>query len=350
MPYDAQVSRALELLRGGIDEFRAAARGAHVQVADYLATHRAPAAGVTAQAAATLGRFASGRLDVAHFAATFGGGPTLGRPALERIERCAAVLAEVAVLGDDAFVCELPTGVDLESELADALANLGRAFGAVAAFHAARTGAYREEMHGALLGAFPFERWNRLERQLAPPLVFSVDGADLDAPRLARFVDGRIKIVLIVRGEIAPGALVPLITPGVLVLQSGDVNDLALLQRCGSPAIAGIVPGPAARFTHRPCAGSRLADRLVVHAMPRDVPRRAVGPWSAAQQVEQVAQLALLVRLAALEVQQATTEAVEGTLAAANAVANAAAGGGAAVEHLAVWLLARAGHEGGSAS
>ena len=94
------------------------------------------------------------------------------------VRRCGEVMDEVLAQGDGLFVCDVPPGADLHGAVEAALAEAGRAFGAAAAFQAVKAGDYHADRHSSALRAFPFRRWSRGERLLAPPLVVAVDGAD----------------------------------------------------------------------------------------------------------------------------------------------------------------------------
>jgi hypothetical protein len=209
-----------------------------------------------------------------------------------------------------------------------ALAEAGRAFGAVVLAELARGGRYRAADHDRLLDPLAFRDWNRAERRFAPPLVVSVDGADLNAGALADFCDGREKLVLVVRGPSAPAALARLITPGTLVLQTQDRAGLDRVVAYEGPSVAALVPEGAARFLHDPTAGREPWQRLSVAFLP-EAPRRALGGFSAWQMAEDLQQLATLAR---------TPFAIP-TLGGGDGTP--ALGGPEAVERLAAWLLSR---------
>jgi hypothetical protein len=101
----------------------------------------------------------------------------------------------------------------------------------------------------------PFEEWTKAERQARPPIVLRVQGTDLHAGGLERFLDGGQHIVLIVEGPSSPAPLARLVTPGTLVLQTNDEFGLEEFANATGPAIAAIVPDTAARFLHDPGAG-----------------------------------------------------------------------------------------------
>lgn len=339
MPSDERLTRAVDALRGPLDAYRDAVTATGAQMREYLDAHRVPTAGRAELAAQALGRFAGGRLDASRFAAAFEGGRTTAPEDMDRIERCVDTLDDLAAAGDRLFVHDLPAGSDLESAIGDAFAGAGRAFGAALAFQAIRAGTYREEVHAPSLAAFPFTRWNRAERLAAPPMVLLVDGGDVDAARIAPYVDGHVRIVLVVRGEMAPAALASLITPGTFVMQTGDAADVARATRAPGAAIVAIAGESAARFVHDSAAGRRLVERLQVQAMSTAKPQRAIGRYQPSQLVQQLAQLDALRAAAAAEGRVSATEAIQAT----TAVAAAAATGSDAVETLAGWLMGQAG-------
>ena len=371
MPSDERVRGALAPLARGRETFRAAVGEALDQIRGYLATHAAAGGDRAALAAAELGSFAGGRIDGGRFAALVSASRLLEGETEAAVRRCADALASLLDRGDALFACEVPAGGDLREVVAAALADAGRAFGAALAFQALRTGVYRGEQHEPLLHAFPFARWNRGERLLAPPLVIEVDGADLRAGALAEFLDGRQQLVLLVRGACTPAPLVRLVTPGIFVLQAAAETELEALAAFDGPGVAALVPTPAAHFAHDPLGGSARGRLLTITHVPPEPPRTAVGGWSVWQQREELAQLvALDVSLAApavapppatdappvahaaaapdATVPPATAAPVAAPVAAPPAAplaatATPASGDGLAVRVLADWLLAQAG-------
>ena len=342
MQSDERVTKALEILRGPIDQYRAAISGTRAQMADYLALHRGETDSRAHVAATALGRFAGGRVDATRFAAAFEGARALTAQDTSRIEECIATLDALTMDGDSLFTCHVALGGNFEDAVDTAFATLGRAFAAALVFQAVKTQVFRENIHQQLLDAFPFERWNRLERLVAPPLIVTVDANDIDVARIARFLDGRSRIVLMIRGAMAPAALVSLITPGVTVIQTTDAGDVAKMLNARGPAIVAVADETVARFVHDPAGGPRLADRLSIQAIPSDVPQRPFGRYSAFQQREQRTQLDTLVAACRAELQLGAANAME----AATAVAATAANGRApaeAVDTLAGWLLTQAG-------
>ncbi|MEP6744266.1 MAG: hypothetical protein ABJB33_02135 [Gemmatimonadota bacterium] len=206
-----------------------------------------------------------------------------------------------------------------------ALSDLGRAFGAVILAEVVRGGRYKRTEHDRLLDPLEFRAWNRAERRFAPPLVISVDGADLQGSALGEFTDGRQKIVLVVRGAAAPAPLARCITPGTLVLQTVDGSGLDQVATFDGPAVAAVVPEGAAAFLHDPTAGRESWQRLAVHALGT-TPKRAVGGVSVWQMSEDQRMLGDLAR---------TPFAIP--VAGGSAVP--AIGADDAVDRLATWLL-----------
>ena len=365
---DERLQRALDAMVRGRETFRTAVAEALEQIRGHLAAHATRADDRAALAAAELGAFAGGRIDGSRFAALTTDGRVLDDDAAATMRRCADVLAELVAAGDAPFACEVAPGDDLRRVVDGALADAGRAFGAVLVFQALRTGVYRSEQHEPLLRAFPFARWNRGERLLAPPLVIVVNGADLRADALAEYLDGRQKLVLLVRGACTPAPLVRMVTPGIFVLQAAAETELAGLAAFDGPGVAALVPEPVARFAHDPLGADTGGRRLTVTHLPAEAPRAAVGGWSVWQQREELAQLAALELLlttqaATLATPDSPTPSAPTPAAAAPATppvvtppavtAPVAAVGGAgapaargdelAVTVLADWLLAQAG-------
>ncbi|MGK2961718.1 MAG: hypothetical protein ACSLFK_06165 [Gemmatimonadaceae bacterium] len=305
MQSDPRVQQALSALLAERIRFRGAIESARGQMRAYLATHGAGADERTTSVTAGLGAFASGRIDTDRFASVFSATGLLGYEMAERIERCIQVLDELLVRGDGLFTAKVPHGGNLRSTVDSAFGETGRAFGAVLAFQAAKTGSYRAE-HDRLLRSFSFRRWNRSERHIAPPLVVEVDGEDFAGEQLAGFIDGRVRIIAVVRSPSSPAPLARIITPGVLVLQSVEAEALSVLAGFDGPGVAALVPAGAAIFVHDPRAGSTLRDRLRIDVIP-DAPTRSVGARSVWQQREELAQLGALATIAAEETAQVDT-------------------------------------------
>ncbi|HET7459430.1 MAG TPA: hypothetical protein VFJ74_17390 [Gemmatimonadaceae bacterium] len=358
-----RVQRALDAIAARRAGFRASVEAAQEQARAFLGAHAPRADARARDTALELGLFAGGRIDSARFAAVVAAPRVLSPDEETVIRRCAEVMDEVLAQGDGLFVCELPSGGDLHAAVDAALAETGRAFGAALVFQAVKSGGYRPEQLGALR-AFPFRRWSRGERLLAPPLLVAADGADLHAGALAEYLDGRQKIVVVLRGAVTPAPMARLVGPRTYVAQLSDADansgGLARAMEFDGPAAVALVPETAARFVHDPAAGATLAQRLTIVALPKDSPRAAVGGHSLAQQREELAQLTELANLAVL-VGSRTVEAapasasaqvvvppgatpnVPPALTADHLPLTTAATDDAAVTALTTWLLAQAG-------
>ena len=145
---------------------------------------------------------------------------------------------------------------------------------------------------------------------------------------LSDYLDGRVKIVLIVTEVAPPAPLVRLISPGVFVAQSTDDTPLERLAAWEGPGIVALMSrgAGAARFTHDPGAGAGLAERLTVIELPETPPKRRLGAFTARQQQDELAQLETLHHA--------------GPVAATSAVLPDAAAN--PVDKLATWLLQQA--------
>jgi hypothetical protein len=352
MRSDDRTQLALVALDAPRARFRTAVAVARDQMAAWLAAHRVPSGGGVPSIAQELGRFANGRIDGSRFAGIFSAGTELADGTTERIEQAIDVLDALLARGDDLFVCNVPSGGDLRDTVDAALGEAGRAFGAVLAFQAAKTKGFRADHHAGLMKRFPFGRWNRAERLLAPPLVVEVDGGDLRGEQLADFLDGHVRLVVVVRGASAPAPLARLITPGLFVMQANDVSELTLVAEADAPAIAALVPEGAARFVHTPDGGASVRERLCITHLPTQAPTHALGPRSAAQQREELALLTELSRwpeTAAAAGSLETGAAAQGAAAAVAATLPAAPAGVSPVDALASWLLGAAGFTAGAA-
>ena len=343
MQFDDLTQRAIAALAPQVDRYRAAVTQALQSMRDYLAARRHHSDGGAAEAALELGRFAAGRVDGSRFAAVFTGTQILDPDTALRIERCADVLQDLLELGDVLLVRGVTVGGDVREAVDEFLADGGRAFGAVLMFQAVRNGVYRAGHHDAHLFAFPFARWNRGERLLAPPLIIEVDGADLRAESLAEYLDGRARLVFIVRGESPPAPLMRLITPGTMLIQDSDPAALDLLRDFDGPAAA-ILSDKVARFVHDPRGGRTLRERLSVSYVPTSVPRHSVGGRSAWQQAEELAQLTEYARKPS-DGPVAAAAPAPSVAAAPSSTGSAGLAGQDGVGVLTNWLLAQGGFE-----
>ncbi|MDH3592708.1 MAG: hypothetical protein OER88_12560 [Planctomycetota bacterium] len=288
--------------------------------------------------AARLGSFAADRIDTARFASLLDRRTALDAATLRVMEDALGVLHDV--VGQAAAPCavQVEPGGSLHDTVSHAFAQAGRAFGATRVFELARSGRYRPEEHGAWLDAFPAGRWSRAERAVAPPLMVTVNGRDLRPEGLAAFLDGAAKILLVVRGDAPQAPLVRLIAPGVFVVQTDDPAALAAFGTWDGPGIAALLPGGTARFTHDPRGGDELWERVVIDGLPETKPPPFLGGRSAAQQRDELAQLAAYARrpAAPAPAPMPTSTATPAPVVAAAPVA------GDPVDKLATWLLAQA--------
>jgi hypothetical protein len=333
MPSDPRVAQALAALQQPIAEFRAAVQGALAQADAFIAAQNADAATQAARAATELGLFAVGHVDPAKFAAMFPAVAKADKASLAALTKAVKILRDVAAKGEAACHAEVTDGRKLGATIDTALAAVGQAFGAIIITELVRGGRYKAAEHDKLLDPTEFRVWNNAERRFAPPLVVEVSGADLHAGALLDFADGREKLVLVVKDNAPPAALVRCITPGTFVLQTVDGTGLDRLAGFEGPAIAAFLPEGAATFMHDPNAGKEPWQRLTVPSLPAG-PFKAVGGFSAWQMEQDVKMLADLAR---------TPFAVPATPGAKGAPA---IGADQAVDRIASWLLDTSGLKG----
>ena len=86
------------------------------------------------------------------------------------------------------------------------LPEFGRAFGLADAIDLARRGGYVPRVHDRALDAWAFELWTQRDRKTMPPVVVTLNGADLDVGRLADVLDGNAHLVLVVDRRFGAGA------------------------------------------------------------------------------------------------------------------------------------------------
>ena len=327
MPFDAS---RLDAVRGALAPCQADYRASAVMTAEEVraliaAARDARPSDRAASFAASLGPLGSAHIDVSRLSALVEeDAPRLSGPALEAAAAAAEVLKEIAGPADIDAV-ELAPGGNLAEAVGRALGRAGRAFGAAHVVALARAGRYQRAEHEAWLQSYAFHRWNRRERLLAPPVLIILSGADLRAGGLAEYLDGNVKLVLVVRDEVsAPAPLVRLVTPGVWLAQSHDGAELPLLARYQGPAVLAWVPEGSAAFTHDPAASPVLGARLQVRSNP-PAPRKGLAGISSAQLSEELRQL----------------EAMAG-IAAAGAAPAIAGPSEEPVDRLAAWILGQA--------
>ncbi len=293
MPSDTRVQMVLERLARPIGEFRSTVAGALAQAETYLADQEPDTTAQAERLRHELGLFAEGRIDVQRFSAVAVQRRSLSIAHRDRLQHAVDVLRDVLARGVTLHVVDVPTGGSITQAVDGALSRAGRAFGAVLAIELLRGGRYIPAQHDTLLDHLAFRTWTKTERRFAPPLVVTVDGADLHVGGLADFLDGREKLVVVVRGASPPAPLVRLVTPGTMVLQTSDETGLDVVATTSGPAIAALVPAEAAHFLHDPGQGREPWQRLSVWHMP-PAPTRALGGMSAWQMQEDLRQLAAL--------------------------------------------------------
>jgi hypothetical protein len=294
MPSDERIQLALNALSERVETFRAALVTTIEQIGSFQSSQGSTAAAKLERFAEELGPFAKDHIDAKKFSGLFADSVKLDTVTLETIDKARQTLEELAALEDRLFVMDIANGGNLRDQVATALENLGRAFGAARVFELSKFGRFPDNEHARSLGSFPFNRWSRGERRMAPPLVVRIDGSDLRAGGLAEFMDGAQKIVLVVQGETTPVPLVRLITPGTYVLQTTEPSDLTRFAAADGPGVAALVPESAARFVHDPGAGADAGSRLKITSLPEDRRRKPVGGVSVAQQSEELLQLKAL--------------------------------------------------------
>ncbi len=333
MPSDPRTAQALSALAQPIAEFRTLVETALAQADALLAAQtatpddaRPPRA---RQATRPLRRFAYRRGGVR---GALPDGPPCGCSGPRGPAARHGFASAVRARGDDLFVVNVPPGGRLGAMVGAALSAAGRAFGAVMLTELVRGGRYEPDEHDRLLDDVEFPNWTKAERRVAPPLVVEVDGADLHAGAITDFLDGREKLVLVVRGACGPAALARCITPGTLVLQTADGTGLDRVASFDGPAIAALVPEEAAIFLHDPLAGREPWQRLVVQRLP-EPPRRGIRGLSAFQMAQDLSLLGDLAR---------TPFAVP----AGGGAGTPAVGAADAVDRLASWLIGQSGLDG----
>ncbi len=288
MPSDAATTalEALPAIAGALAAFQSRAAAAADRIGEYLVAN--DAAPSDTGEAEHLGEFAAGRIDIERFNALRADRVALDQSGRAALAHAYEVLREIAARPGDRFIVDLTPGGQLTAVLADAFADLGRCFGAMAAAELARTGrlgaADMDLAHG-----LSRSRWTRAERGMSPPVIVTLNGADLRAGEVAQYLDGNQKIVLVVRPPAPPAALVRLITPGTLVLQTCSVAGLEALTVAEGPAIAALMPAGAAEFIHR--SGTPVAhERITITTHPAAT-RKPVEGWSIWQQQQELDQL-----------------------------------------------------------
>jgi hypothetical protein len=340
MPSDQRATRALQALGVRVTAFRAGLELARDEMRDHLESHRGVERDLTQSAAVALGAFAWGRIDAQRFGTLLADEQRLAPEGAATLAACVDALDELLARGDSLFVHRMPSGGQLRGQVDAAFAEVGRAFAAARVFQSVRRGAPMLPAHDSMLRDFPFAQWSRAERDLAPPLVIQLDGADLRAEQLVEYLDGAVRIALVVDAPAPPAPLVRLIAPSMLVLQTSDVTALDALHRATGPAVAALLPEGCAELLHDPRAGARLDERLTITRPAIQSKGEVIGWRSARQARDEAAQLDALAELcrAARDVSVVVVPPLD---------SNGQNGTGG-VDAVAAWLLAQAGFAGGA--
>ncbi len=321
MPSDERIEQALEAFSGQIQAFQSALAVTIDQMSAYASTQGAAKEQKADRIATELGPFAANLVDPGEFSQFAGDNAESTAQGLKIVKLAQKTLDELAKKDEQYFVVDVESGGSLWHTIAKRLEEFGCVFAAARAFEQAQANGDSGEQADSL----PFSKWSSKERRLAPPLVVTVDGADCRANALADFLDGSVKIILLLRGESSPAPLIRLVTPGTMVVQATDISGLKRLGKWEGPGIGALVPESAARFVHDPKAGAGSADRISIGHLPDNKRRKPLGGISIAQQAEEVLQLKALGNVA-----KADTAVEE-----ADAPVNPA-------DKLAAWLLTRA--------
>lgn len=286
MPYDAKALEALTALSPAIDAYQARVTAVADRIKEYLDTN-----GDDTEAAhegARLGEFAAGRIDLDRFAALWEPADALDHSERRIVARARDVLRDIATWEKEQFIVNVPPGGRIAAALGNFLSDIGRGLGAMTVAELVRTRRFDDDDLDLFHG-FPRFRWTRAERGLSPPVIVTLDGADLWAGEAAQYLDGNQKVVLVVRSPAPPAPMVRLITPGTFVMQTCEVHALEMLLTTDGPAIAAVMPDGAAEFVHRPGA-TPSHQRIVLTTRPQGA-RRGVEGWTTWQQQQELEQL-----------------------------------------------------------
>ncbi len=334
------VAPALEALAARLDAFHSAVATAEEELRSFVAHRRGASEYRAEQALVELGPFAVGKIAPDRFASILLDLEELTGEAEQVLDRAEYILSAFATERDMHVVTVEPGG-DLRDAVREAFTQMGQVFGAARAVELARAGLFDPDQHNRFLSALPFRKWNRAERQLAPPLVVELDPDDLLPTGLGEFLDGQVKIVLVVRGMTTPAPLARLITPGTYVVQTADPADLTGLAVSPHPGIALLFDqerSEQARFLHDPEAGASPWERLTIRHLPDrpEVGRGRRPPrW-----LEELEHLEMLAR-------RPSTDTLPGTASALAGEARTAPAQTAPVDQLAAWLLSQTNVGGG---
>jgi hypothetical protein len=290
MPSEELQGIALDAIRSRVERFQGAVAKTSEEVRALLAGTGESAEDQTA----ALGFFARGKVDVDRFSEFTPPSARIAEAAEAPTRAAQEILEALLSAGDELFVLTLQEGDELGSRVAERLARIGRAFSAAHVVELAQRGEYRDEEHAALLDGYPFARWSRSERSLAPGLVIELPGSVLTPAAVVPFLDRAMKMVFVVEGDAPAAALARVVSPGVFVQQKSDDAALEAFAAFEGTAVAALMPANAVAFVHDPAAGETTYERFVSLEFPKEVRKRSIGGISAAQQAEDYALLEAL--------------------------------------------------------
>jgi len=294
MPSDKKRQLAQTAIHERAEAFLSALAATAEQVRGILGSANARKDTQVAKERAALGKLAVDSIDVEAFTVFVEREKALEPRARGAIEAAQKTLHELLEQREALFTLALEPGQSLGCAVGRKLADLGRAFGASRVVELAKNGAYEDAKHGEFLQAYPFSKWGSAERAVAPPLLVECSGSELRAASLASYIDGGVKIVLVVAGDAPPAALARLVTPGVFVQQSTDDSPLDGFKSFGGAAVAALLSPSAVKFVHDPRAGETIFERMKVLEVPELPKIGPVGGISAAQQHEDLGLLQTL--------------------------------------------------------
>lgn len=338
MPSDGSlISDALAAMAEPAGEFHSALVLAVEDLRSFLARHRAADGPPEDLAAAELGAFGEGRVDANRFAALIAPPRAIGTAELHNVERALEALVAAEAKGTDLLKETVHRSGDLRETVTRVLCRIGTVFGVVRGVAPLLEGSGEAVDPERLTDGYSFGSWTRAEKAAAPPLFIEVDAPDLKAAGLSEFLEGGQKIVLVVSGTAPPAPLAPLVSPGVMVLQTADPADLESVGRFRGPAVVALAADGLVPFRHDPAAGNSYSERLQVGDMPAPGARPGLG-FRENEDLRHLRELATGLRTAAPEAGAVSAAAVD------------AAPDDDPVGRLAGWLLQQANFTDGAGS
>jgi len=287
MASDERKRIALEAVGSRAELFRSAL----IATADQVQGLLSGTGDVAEDQSVSLGLFAQGRVNFDRFASFTPKTVRIDTAAEAPIRAAQDVLKSLLAQGDELFVLRLKEGEDLSRKLGRRLSMIGCAFAAAHVIELAKRGQYRDEEHSELLEEFPFARWNKSERALAPALVIELCAADFKPSLIVPFLDAHSKFIFNVSGDAPAAALSRVISPGVFVQQETGDAALDAFSEFEGPAVAALLSPTAVSFVHDPSAGETTFERFVSLEFPKEVKKLAIGGISVAQQAQDYALL-----------------------------------------------------------